>query len=77
MFKVILKQPWADMASAHLVGNSSYNNVDTTYFSMQLDPGWNNVTLAVSNAETVDVELSIVSAAGHDIGVPSSISAQI
>lgn len=44
---------------------------------MPLHPGWNNVTLTVTNAETAEVELSIVSAAGHDIGVPSSISAQI
>ena len=44
---------------------------------MPLHPGWNNMTLTVTNAETAEVELSIVSAAGHDIGIPSSISAQI
>ena len=79
MFKVILKQPWAEMASAHSVGNSSYSNFvnKTTYFYPPLHPGWNNVTLTVTNADIADVELSIVSAAGHDIGVPSSISAQI
>lgn len=61
------------------VGNSSYSNFvnKTTYFYMPLHPGWNNVTMSVSNAETAEVELSIVSAAGHDIGQPSSISAQI
>lgn len=61
------------------VGNSSYSNFvnKTTYFYMALHPGWNNVTLTVTNAEIADVELSIVSAEGHDIGVPSSISAQI
>ena len=61
------------------VGNSSYSNFTnkTTYFYMPLHPGWNNVTLTVTNAETAEVELSIVSAAGHDIGQPSSISAQI
>lgn len=61
------------------VGNSSYSNFvnKRTYFYMALHPGWNNVTLTVSDAEIADVELSIVSAEGHDIGVPSSISAQI
>jgi hypothetical protein len=64
MFKVILKQPWAEMASAHSVGNSSYSNFvnKTTYFYMALHPGWNNVTMSVTDAETADVELSIVSA---------------
>jgi len=29
---------------------------------MALHPGWNNVTMSVTDAETADVELSIVSA---------------
>ena len=60
------------------VGNSSYSNFvnKTTYFYMPLHPGWNNVTMSVTDAEIADVELSIVSVAGHDIGQPSLISAQ-
>lgn len=60
------------------IGNSSYSNFvnKTTDFFMQLYPGWNNVTLAVVNAVTADVELSIVSAEGHEIGQPNNISIQ-